>query len=345
MISWQSKLPIAALALVLGSTPAFAGDDEAPEELPRSRRSTGDDAAALAPIGVPDARPLAENQWALSYRYSWIHSDDMRDGVHRESTDDVLQRFGETPRKRDVHVHLFGVSYAPHSRVTLSAKLPFITQKTHVVAAGPPRDRFTTTSSALGDLELRALVPFMRKRNQSLQLEMGITVPTGSISERDEGAGGMRERLTIPQQPGSGTVDLLPGLVYRGRWKTLSWGLLARGTFRVYKNSKSYRLGNEYLLSTWLSQSWTDWMSTSLRLSWNRHQSTRPKDDTTRNPEADPKRLAGERLDIGPGVNFKVPFLGEPRFGIEMTWPFYQTVSGPQLEHDWQLTAGWQWAF
>jgi hypothetical protein len=345
VIAWQLKLPIAALALVLGSASAFAGGGEAPEELPRSKRATGEDAAELAPIGLTDARALAENQWALSYRYSWIHGDDMRDGVHRESTDDVLQQFGETPRKRDVQLHLFGVSYAPHSRVTLSVKLPFITQKTHVVAAGTPQDRFTTTSSGLGDLELRALVPFMRKRNQSLQLEMGITAPTGSISERDEGAGGMRERLTIPQQPGSGTVDLLPGLVYRGRWKTLSWGFVGRGKFRVYKNSKSYRLGNEYLLSTWLSQSWTDWMSTSLRLSWNRHNSGHPKDDTTRNPEADPKRLAGEFLDIGPGVNFRVPFLGEPRFGVEMTWPFYQTVQGPQLERDWQLTAGWQWAF
>lgn len=334
-----------ALTLFVGSLPASAAEAEAPKELPRAKRSTGDDAAALAPIGVTDARTLARHQWALSYRYSWIHGDDMRDGVDRESTDDVLQGYGETPRKRDVHVHELGVSFAPHRRVTLSARLPVITQKTQVVAGGMTREHFSTTSSGIGDLELRALVPFMRKRNESLQLEMGITAPTGSISERDEGAGGVRELLTIPQQTGSGTVDLLPGLVYRGRWKTVSWGLVGRGKFRVYRNSKHYRLGHEYLLSTWLSQSWTDWMSTSLRLSWSRHDSAHPKDDTTRNPEADPKRLAGEFIDIGPGVNFQLPFLGEPRLGVEMTWPFFQTVSGPQLERDWQLTAGWQWAF
>lgn len=341
----RSKLVIAALALVAGSTSALGGEEGASGELPRSRRSTGDDAATLAPIGVADARPLPKGDWALSYRYSLIHSDDMRDGTGHESTSDVLQRFRETPRRRNEQIHLFGLSYAPHRRVTLSAKLPVITQKTHMAAAGPPGERFHTTSSGLGDLELRVLVPFMRKRNESLQVEMGITAPTGSISERDAGAGGNRRRLTIPQQPGSGTVDLLPGFVYRGRWKTLSWGLLGRGTFRVYKNSKDYRRGNEYLLSTWLSQSWTDWMSTSLRLSWNRHGSAHPEKDTTRNPEEDPKRLGGEFLDIGPGVNFQVPFLGKPRMGVEMTWPFYQTLEGPQLERDWQLTAGWQWAF
>ena len=46
-----------------------------------------------------------------------------------------------------------------------------------------------------------------------------------------------------------------------------------------------------------------------------------------------------------PGVNFRVPFLGGPRFGVEATWPIYQNLSGPQLERDWHLTAGWKWAY
>jgi hypothetical protein len=318
---------------------------EEPEELPRSRRSTGDDSASLAPIGVADAQTLDPGEWALSYRYSLVHGDDMRDGTHREGTDELLQRYGETPRKRDRHVHLFGVSYAPHRRVTLSAKLPVISQETHTVAAGPPRNRFETESAGVGDLELRALVPFMRKERESLQVEMGITAPTGSIDERDRGADGRQETSSFPQQLGSGTVDLLPGLVYRGRWHDLSWGFVARGTFRIYRNDEDYRLGDEYLLSSWLAHSWTDWMSTSLRLSWNQRKAVHPEDETTQNPEMDPKRQAGEFLDIGPGVNFEVPLAGRPRFGVEMRWPFYQTVEGPQIERDWQLTAGWKWSF
>jgi hypothetical protein len=296
-------------------------------------------------MGITDARTLAEGEWALSYRYSFIHSDDMRDGTHREGTGDVLQRFQETPRKRDKQVHLFGLSYAPHRRLTLSAKLPVITQETKRAARGSPHDHFETESSGVGDLELRVLVPFMRNNRQSLQVEMGLTAPTGSTGERDRGADGRNETLSFPQQLGSGTVDLLPGLVYRGRWESLSWGFVARGTFRVYQNSRDYRLGDEYLLATWLAQSWTDWMSTSLRLSWNRWRAVHPEDDTTQDPEMDPKRQAGEFLDVGPGVNFQVPLPGSPRFGVEMTWPFFQTLEGPQLERDWQLTAGWQWAF
>jgi hypothetical protein len=229
--------------------------------------------------------------------------------------------------------------------VTLSARLPFIHQETKVVARGSPRRRFETDSTGLGDLELRALVPFMRKRNESLQVEMGISVPTGTTGERDRGADGSRERLPFPQQLGSGTVDLLPGMVYRGRWNTLSWGVAARAKFRVYENSKDYRLGHQYMISSWLAQSWTDWMSTSIRFAWQRRDNIHPIDRTLVNPERDPKRQAGDFLELGPGVNFAVPLLGDPRFGVEMSWPFYQDLQGPQVERDWRVTTGLEWAF
>ena len=323
-----------------GAATGIATEEAPSDELPRSRRSTGDDAAALAPVGLTDMGTLDRGDWALSYRYSLVNQDGMRNGTGREATRELLEVYDETPRKRRTHVHLLGVAYAPHSRVTLSAKLPVVSQKTHVQAGGPPPERFSTESSGVGDLELRALVPFMRKRGESFQIEMGLTAPTGSISERDRGG-----RLPFPQQLGSGTVDLLPGFVYRGRWQLLSWGVVGRATFRVYENSKDYRVGDDYLLSTWIAQSWGEWVSTSFRISWNRHEAEHPEDSTTVNPEADPKRQAGELLDLGPGVNFRLPVLGGPRLGVEMTWPFYQTLEGPQLEQDWQLNAGLEWAF
>ncbi len=313
--------------------------------LPRGMRATGVDAARMAPIGVPTSHALEEGEWGFSYRYEFTHFDDMRDGTRRRQTDDVLVRFDETPRTRDLQVHTFGVSYAPHRRVTLNLQLPVMTQETNLTAQGPPRERFETSSSGVGDLELRVLIPFMRKNNEALQVEFGLTAPTGKKSKRDTGAGGQSSRLSFDQQPGSGTVDILTGAVYRGRWQTLSWGLVGRSTFRFYENSSDYRLGHEYLLSTWLAQSWTDWMSTSLRLSWERREKVNGAARTNVNPERDPKNQAGETIDLGPGVNFRLPWLGEPRLGVEMSWPVFQTLKGPQLERDWQLTTGWEWDF
>ena len=319
----------------------------APVPAQTSGSSFADGPAALAPVGLANGNTLMRGQWSLSYRYGLVHQDDMRDGTNRRSTARVLARFGETPRKRDTHVHQFGLAFAPDARVTLSAELPVFVIDTDATAnAG---GRFSTDIDGVGDLELRALVPFMRKGNESLQLEMGLSAPTGSTNVRARDALGSRGRLSFPQQLGSGTVDLLPGFVYRGHYTSLSWGVAGRGVFRVYENSKDYRLGNEYEVTGWLARSWTDWMSTSLRMSWQRWENIHPADpsfvDLNSSPEQDPKRQAGDLIELGPGINFKLPFAVGPRFGVEMAWPVYQTLDGPQLERDWRLTAGWQWAF
>ena len=80
-------------------------------------------------------------------------------------------------------------------------------------------------------------------------------------------------------------------------------------------------------------------------LSWQRTENIHPADPTFSNPEEDPKRQAGDVIELGPGLNFKLPFVEGPRFGVEMAWPVYQHLDGPQLERDWRLTAGWKWAF
>ena len=52
-----------------------------------------------------------------------------------------------------------------------------------------------------------------------------------------------------------------------------------------------------------------------------------------------------KRVLEDPGLNFKIPFLGDPRLAIEMLWPVYQSLDGPQLETDWTLILGLQAGF
>ena len=44
-------------------------------------------------------------------------------------------------------------------------------------------------------------------------------------------------------------------------------------------------------------------------------------------------------------MNFKIPVLGDPRLVMEMLWPIYQSLDGPQLETDWTLYVGLQAGF
>ena len=61
-------------------------------------------------------------------------------------------------------------------------------------------------------------------------------------------------------------------------------------------------------------------------------------------PTADPDRRGGSRVDLGLGLNFKLPMKGH-RLAVEAALPVYQDLDGPQLGAEWILTAGWQFAF
>jgi hypothetical protein len=58
---------------------------------------------------------------------------------------------------------------------------------------------------------------------------------------------------------------------------------------------------------------------------------------------ADPDRQGIDRLAAGAGINWSLP--ADHRLAAELMVPVYQDLDGPQLETDWNLTVGWQWAF
>jgi len=58
---------------------------------------------------------------------------------------------------------------------------------------------------------------------------------------------------------------------------------------------------------------------------------------------ADPNRQGIQRLDVGLGANLLLPGKKQ-RLAFEVSAPTYQKLDGPQLETDWMLTFGWQYA-
>lgn len=64
-------------------------------------------------------------------------------------------------------------------------------------------------------------------------------------------------------------------------------------------------------------------------------------------PTIVPETRGGNRVDIPLGLNYYIPSgaLAGHRLAVEMALPVVQDPSGPQLETDWILTAGWQTVF
>jgi len=301
-----------------------------------------------APIGVMGDHVHGKGEWMITYRYMFMSMDGNRDGTDNLSTDDVLEDFMVSPEDMTMQMHMIGAMYAPTEDLTLMAMVPFVIKEMdHLTRMGT---RFTTNSSGLGDIKLSGLYQLFNQNRQTVHLNLGFSVPTGSIDERDDTPAGDNVILPYPMQIGSGTFDLRPGITYLGQTDNWSWGAQANAVLRLGENDRDYTVGNHYQLTGWAARTLSDQVSLSLRLDGETRENYDGADlalNPNLIPTADPDLRGGTRLDLGLGVNVYLPesFLPEGRIAAEFELPLYQSLDGPQLETDWQLTVGVQSAF
>ncbi len=301
-----------------------------------------------APIGVMGDHTHGKGEFMLSYRYMYMDMDGNRSGTDSLSTADVLQAFPVSPVRMKMEMHMLGAMYAPTDDLTLMAMLPYITKDMdHVTRMGRA---FTTNSEGIGDVRLGGLYTLLDRDRQRVHVNLGFSLPTGSIEERDTTPMGPNQILPYPMQIGSGTFDLHPGVTYLGQAGRWSWGSQATGTLRLGENSNGYRQSNQLALTGWGARSWSDWFSTSLRLdgrTWGNYGGADDRLNPNMIPTANPDLRAGTQLDLGLGLNFYAPegALQGSRFALEFNLPVYRSLSGPQLETDFSATAGLQTAF
>jgi hypothetical protein len=307
-----------------------------------------------APIGVMGDHTHEAGEMMLSYRFMAMNMDGNRDGTEEIPAEDVLSPSGYgfpvTPLEMRMYMHVIGVMYAPSDRLTLMAMLPYVrSDMDHLTRAG---GRFTTEASGLGDISLGGLLQLFNRDRRQLHLNLRIGIPSGSIDEEDvtPASGGAEVRLPYPMQIGSGTSDLLPGATYLGQTDNHSWGAQLKGTIRLGENEYEYVLGDRLLGTVWAAQRWSDWWSGSIRVQaqgWGDVQGADPLLDPAMVPTADPELRSGRRVDLLLGTNFEVAQgqLAGNRIALELGVPAWESLDGPQLETDWTVVLGWQYAF
>jgi hypothetical protein len=335
-----STSPVAAAAASDEPAEAKASPDhEASQEYGRTDR-----AADFGPAGVLFANTHHERDWSFFYQYQRIQKEGLLDGSNDVSVEAMLARgYTTVPKSQTDNRHTIGVMYTPIERLTFSLMLPYIEREMKL----RDEDGFKEYRTAgIGDARLMFMVPFVTKGKERTQINLGLSFPTGSIQEEDR----FGDRLPYAMQLGSGSWDLFWGMTYAGQRSIFSWGTEFEGIYRISDNSIGYRVGTVYHASGWLAGNLGDWLNASVRLLWTRQGNIRGEDpflDLTKgtNPLNDNKRQAGTHVEIGPGVNVLLPFLGHQRLTFEIIWPIYQSLDGPLLADDVRLIGGYQWIF
>ncbi|PCI32285.1 MAG: hypothetical protein COB53_12580 [Elusimicrobia bacterium] len=302
----------------------------------------------VMPIDVLGSHIHLKGEWMLGYRYRVMSMEGNRDGARRQADAEVLQSFTVAPTAMTKEMHLVEIMYGFTDDLTIMALLPYKRlSMEHLTGTGV---RFTTESRGFGDLALMAHYSIWRRPPHRLIILGSVRLPTGSITKRDDTPTAVNAKQPYPMQLGTGTMDLQPGLTYIGQTKDWAWGGHAMATVGAGRNSEDYRVGNRYRMAAWGGYRITDWISPSLGATmqfWERYSGADSELNPALVPTADPSRRGGRRLDVKVGLNLfatKGAMRGH-RLSAEFGFPIYQHLSGPQLETDWILTAGWTWRF
>lgn len=303
---------------------------------------------AYGPVGVMGEHPHTKGDWMFTYAYKTMKMGGNRSGYNNTSTSQVLADFMVSPIDMTMQMHMFGLMYGVSEKFMFMGMLPYsLISMDHINRMG---ERFTTESEGIGDVKLSGAYIFHEHDSQRALLSIGISIPAGSINERDNTPVGENQKLPYPMQLGSGTYDFSPGLTYTYQMGFWSWGGQAKATVRMDKNENNYRLGNEYGLTAWGVRRINRYLNGSLRIDgkvWGDIKGADPELNPMMVPTSRTDLRGGKRVDLLFGVDFiaSEKELKGNRLGVEVGFPVYQNLNGPQLAADYRLTVAWQLVF
>jgi hypothetical protein len=299
-----------------------------------------------APISVMGDHYHKKGEFMFSYRFMPMWMEDNLKSTDDISNEDIYQNFMVAPQKMNMNMHMLGAMYAPSDRITLMVMGNYISNSMDL-RTGMGVD-FTTESGGLGDITVSSLIKIMNNNKQSLHGNVGISIPTGDIDQRDATPMMNDAKLAYPMQLGSGTWDPSLGLTYLGQSDKLSWGAQSKYKFRLGENSENYTFGNRFDVVGWGAIKVSDYFSFSTSLSYFDTQKIDGV-DADLNPMMMPlfntANSGRSQLDVGIGTNFFVPkgSLKDLRIGAEIKIPAYQKVDGIQMKNTLMATFGIQY--
>ena len=226
-----------------------------------------------APIGVMGDHYHHKGEIMFSYRYMPMFMKGNISGSDAISNETIYQNFMAAPQKMQMDMHMLGAMYAPADGLTIMAMANYIKNRMEILTKMGAN--FTTESGGFGDVSLSALLKLMNQKRQSIHANVGISLPTGDIDQRDDTPMMSNAQLAYPMQLGSGTFDPFVGVTYVGQTDLFSWGAQAKYKFRAGENKEEYTLGNRFDATGWGAIKASNYFSFSTRLSLLYHRRNR----------------------------------------------------------------------
>ncbi len=314
------------------------------------------------PISLMADHMHKKGEVMFSYRFGHMQMNNIMNGTKKLRINEVTARpnsasnglgvYMNSPISMKMDMHMFGAMYAPIDQLTFMIMTSYLkkemTQQRMPMAGSA---RFDVNSSGIGDTRVSGLVKLYDNNFTKTHLGIGLSLPTGSIDERDGTPASNNARLGYSMQNGSGSFDpyfFLNNVNSIGRFKVGEQFIFK--TVASGKNSKNYNYGDNYDATLWSSFRWVDNISTSLKINYNYKKQMEGSDNEMNprmSPAMDSTNQGHQKLNLGLGINLvnHNHLLKNHRLGIEGIIPLFQRYEGLQMNETFRLTIGWQYGF
>jgi hypothetical protein len=301
-----------------------------------------------APIGIMGSHLHGQGEFMAGYRYMPMWMSGNHSGTDQILDQTVLETYMAVPTRMQMHMHMLEIMYAPTDWLTLMVMGNF--RHSTMDMRNRMDLEFSTASAGIGDLTLSGLIRVINSDRHSIHANAGLSIPTGSIRQRDDTPFATDMKLPYVMQLGSGSVDPFAGFTYHGTAGRFYWGVQPIALFRFMENSEGYTLGNRTLINGWGGVSASEFLAFTARVEIDQTGKITGADPALNpmmSPPANSANSGKDQLNLYAGISGKVskgPLKGL-MFGLEAGYPMYQKMNGIQMDQRFQLVAGIQYAF
>ncbi len=327
-------------------SPETGASPQAIGEQPRRRAEQR--GRTYAPIGVPLSQQVVTGQVGITLRAAREQYAGLRDSRSDLSSPDAFSLgYAIAPTERRDQSYELEAMFGFNRRLDLFMVLPYsMHDMDQDLSLG---GHSTIESSGLGDIQLGGVFRSYDKGSTRLSFMASLSLPTGEIDASDNYAGVSGATLPYAMQLGTGTFDLLPGVLLEKRLGDVQVGARAAGRIHLQgANDEGWFRSNSMRLDLWASKQLAKDLNGSLRAQtdwWGDLHGSNPDLVPLRNPLEDSLRQGGSRVTLYGGLSKDLNSEGNSRIEFELGMPVEEWLDGPALSQDWVAVIGWRLRF
>ncbi len=351
----RQSLAKAAVAFIISATPAVAGD---PGNI---IANSPPPAPPPAPFGVFGADMPAAGRFTLSVAPDFVGRAGSRIGTQGVSSEYVVTttpwfvypklKLRLVPQSTFFATQTVGLAYGVTNDLAVFVTTGMIEKNLDMLTFKGPSGltrlgmSYTGTQSPT-DTTLAAVYRIYQDDVHRVQVNLGLTFPTGGNQNtftllQPDGTY-MTSRAFYAMQLGTGTYDVMPGVIYAGHLDKWSWGLGYRARLPLAANPQGYRWGDLHQFTGWFGYSWLPSITTTFRLAGTTQTPIRGTDWHIfgKAQAANPNYYGGQLVEAFGGAIIGGKLIGyeSVSIAIEAGLPVYQSLNGPQISKNWQAS-------